>query len=385
MEVHPLVEELGEYPFTGLEDARAEAQASGRELIDFGIGAPAEPIPERVRATLIEAVAAEEVSRYPTAAGLTALRDAIAAWINRRYGVEVDPAIEVLPTLGSKEPIYHLAGILHWAGSHRDLVVTTTPGYPVPARAARLAGAQVIEVPLDREGGWLPRFDEIPEEAWHRISVIWINSPNNPTGAVVPLDFYEELAARCRRHGVVLASDEAYSEIWAGPEPPPSVLQVSDPTHVLAFNSLSKRSAIPGYRSGFVCGDPLLVGAMRTLRPTMGVTPPVFLQKAAAAAWGDEAHVEELRDRFRAKRETMLPALERYGLPPAGGDAGFFLWCEAPDGDDQAAFARLRSLGILAAPGAMFGPGGEGYLRFALVPDEEACRRAAAILDGSAR
>jgi acetylornithine aminotransferase len=385
MEVHPLVEELGEYPFTGLEEARAAALARGQELIDFGIGAPAEPVPEVVRSALVEAVMEEEVSRYSGAAGLDQLREAIAGWIGRRYGVEVDPAIEILPTLGSKEPIYHLAGLLRWQGSHRDLVVTTTPGYPVPARAARLAGAQVIELPLDREAGWLPRYEEIPEEAWHRIAAIWINSPNNPTGSVAPLGFYEDLAARCRRHGVVLASDEAYSEIWAGPGPPPSVLQVSDPTHVLAFNSLSKRSAVPGYRSGFVCGDPLLVGAMRTLRPTMGVTPPLFLQRAATAAWSDEEHVEELRARFRAKREIMLPALEAYGLPSAGGDAGFFLWCEVPGGDDQAAFEQLRELGVLAAPGTMFGSGGEGYMRFALVPGEEACRRAASILVAAAR
>jgi succinyldiaminopimelate transaminase len=385
MEVQPLVEDLGEYPFTGLEDARVEAGRKGRELIDFGIGAPAEPVPEVVRAALLDAVASEEISRYPAASGLSELREAIADWIEKRYGVEVDPEIEVLPTMGSKEPIYHLAGLLHWSGSHRDLVFVTTPGYPVPARAARLAGAQVVDLPLDRENGWLPRYEEIPDEVWHRISVIWINSPNNPTGSVAPLDFYEELADRCRRHGVVLASDEAYSEIWAGPEPPPSVLQVSDPTHVLAFHSLSKRSAIPGYRSGFVCGDPLLVGAMRTLRPTMGVTPPLFVQKASVAAWRDEEHVELLRERFRSKREIMLPALERYGLPVVGGDAGFFLWCEVPGGDEQAAFARLRDLGILAAPGSMFRAGGEGHIRFALVPGEEACRRAATILDGTSR
>ncbi len=316
---------------------------------------------------------------------MTELREAIAAWVERRYGVQVDPEVEVLPTMGSKEPIYHLAGLLHWTGSHRDLVVVTTPGYPVPARAARLAGAQVVELPLDRDSGWLPRYEEIPDDVWHRISVIWINSPNNPTGSVAPLDFYEELAERCRRHGVVLASDEAYSEIWAGPNAPPSVLQVSDPTHVLAFHSLSKRSAIPGYRSGFVCGDPLLVGAMRTLRPTMGVTPPLFVQEASVAAWNDEAHVEALRERFRAKREIMIPALERYGLPPVGGDAGFFLWCEVPGGDEEAEFAGLRELGILAAPGSMFGPGGEGFMRFALVPDEDACRRAVEILDGASR
>ena len=385
MEVQPLVEELGEYPFTALDEARRKAARSGTRLIDFGIGAPAEPIPALVRQALIDAIASEEVSSYPAAAGDAGLREAIAAWIARRYGVEVDPAIEVLPTLGSKEPIYHLAGLLHWNGSHRDLVVVTTPGYPVPARSARLAGAQVLEIGLDRESGWLPRFDEIPEAAWHRISTIWVNYPNNPTGATAPLAFYEDLAARCRSHGVVLASDEAYSETWFGKEPPPSVLQVSDPTHVLAFNSLSKRSAVPGYRAGFVCGDPLLIGAMRTLRPAMGVTPQHFVQRAATVAWQDEEHVDRLRDRFRAKREIMEPALAGYGLHPVGGDATFFLWCAAPGGDDQVAFQELLGLGILAAPGSMFGAGGGGYLRFALVPGIEDCREAAGILAGAGR
>lgn len=382
MEVHPLVEELGEYPFTELDDARARAAQAGKDLVDFGVGAPAEPVPAFIRDALVDAVGEEEISRYPQAAGSAALREAIAGWVERRYGVQVDPEIEVLPTLGSKEPIFHLAGMLHWPGSHRDLVAVTTPGYPVPARSARLAGAQVIEIPLDRDSGWLPRVDDIPEEAWHRISVIWINSPNNPTGSVAPLEFYEELAERCRRHGVVLASDEAYSEIWFGEDAPPSVLQVSDPTHVLAFNSLSKRSAIPGFRSGFVCGDPLLVGAMRQLRPTMGVTPQRFVQAASTAAWSDDAHAEEMRLRYAQKRAIMLPALEKAGLEPAGGPATFFVWTSAPGGDDRAVARRLVEAGILAAPGSMLGPGGEGYLRFALVPDLEDCRAAATILDG---
>ena len=313
MEVQPLVEELGEYPFTELDDARARAAEAGESLIDFGVGEPAEPVPEFIRDEMLAALREEEVARYPLASGMADLRAAIAGWIDRRYGVEVDPEIEILPTLGTKEAIFHLAGLLHWPGSHRDLVVVTTPGYPVPARSARLAGAGVVELPLDPANGWLPRIDEIPEEAWHRISVVWINSPNNPTGSVVPLDFYEDLATRCRRHGVVLASDEAYSDIWFG-EPPPSVLQVSDPTHILAFHSLSKRSAIPGYRSGFVCGDPLLIGAMRQLRPSMGVTPKLFVQRASIAAWSDDAHAEEMRARYAAKRDVMLPALMAAGL-----------------------------------------------------------------------
>ena len=379
MEVQPLVEELGEYPFTELDDARARAAEAGESLIDFGVGEPAEPVPEFIRDEMLAALREEEVARYPLSSGMADLRAAIAGWIDRRYGVEVDPEIEILPTLGTKEAIFHLAGLLHWPGSHRDLVVVTTPGYPVPARSARLAGAGVVELPLDPANGWLPRIDEIPEEAWHRISIIWINSPNNPTGSVVPLDFYEELATRCRRHGVVLASDEAYSDIWFG-EPPPSVLQVSDPTHILAFHSLSKRSAIPGYRSGFVCGDPLLIGAMRQLRPSMGVTPQLFVQRASIAAWSDDAHAEEMRARYAAKRDVMLPALMASGLQDAGGDASFFLWMRTPDGDERAAMKRLLSAGILAAPGSIFGEGGAGYLRFALVPTLDECRRAAEIL-----
>ena len=379
MEVQPLVEELGEYPFTELDDARARAVEAGESLIDFGVGEPAEPVPEFIRDEMLAALREEEVARYPLSSGMADLRAAIAGWIDRRYGVEVDPEIEILPTLGTKEAIFHLAGLLHWPGSHRDLVVVTTPGYPVPARSARLAGAGVVELPLDPANGWLPRIDEIPEEAWHRISVVWINSPNNPTGSVVPLDFYEDLATRCRRHGVVLASDEAYSDIWFG-EPPPSVLQVSDPTHILAFHSLSKRSAIPGYRSGFVCGDPLLIGAMRQLRPSMGVTPQLFVQRASISAWSDDAHAEEMRARYAAKRDVMLPALMAAGLQDAGGDASFFLWMRTPDGDERAAMKRLLSAGILAAPGSIFGEGGAGYLRFALVPTLDECRRAAEIL-----
>lgn len=381
MEVQPLVEELGEYPFTELDDARARAAESGEPLIDFGVGEPAEPVPAFIREEMLAAIGEEDVARYPLAAGMADLRVAIAGWIERRYGVEVDPEIEVLPTLGTKEAIFHLAGLLHWPGSHRDLVVVTTPGYPVPARSARLVGANVIELPLDPDGGWLPDIDAIPEEAWHRISIFWITSPNNPTGSVAPLDFYEELAARCRRHGVVLASDEAYSDVWFG-APPPSVLQLSDPTHILAFHSLSKRSAIPGYRSGFVCGDPLLIGAMRQLRPTMGVTPQLFVQKASIAAWSDDHHAEVMRERYAAKRDVMLPALQAAGLEHDGGDATFFLWCRVPGGDDRAATRKLVQAGILAAPGSIFGEGGAGHLRFALVPTLEECRSAASILDG---
>ena len=381
MEVHPLIEALGAYPFNELAQARAAREAKGLPVVDFGIGVPREPTPILIREALNSAVLDEDYSRYPLAAGLPELREAIAAWVARRYGVRLDPSIEVLPTLGSKEAIYHLAGLLLWAGAERNLVAVTTPGYPVAARSTQLAGGELLELALDPQSDWLPSIDAIPDSAWRRLAVIWINSPNNPTGAEAPLAFYDELAERCRRHGVVLASDEAYSEIYLGDAKPASVLELDDPTHILAFNSLSKRSAMAGYRSGSVCGDPLLIAAMKELRPSLGVTPQEFVQRASIAAWSDESHVEAMRERYARKRQIMTAPLEAAGLRPVGGAASFFLWCEAvEDGDGQAAARRLLEAGVLVAPGAIFGSGGEGYVRVALVPPIDQCETAAAAL-----
>lgn len=330
MQLSPLLDELGTYPFARLTDARATLEARGMRLIDFGVGEPREETPELIRRALIAAVEAEPVSAYPLAAGLPELRGAIASWVERRFGARLDPGIEVLPTLGSKEAIWHLAQVLIGQGSERDLVAITTPGYPVPERGARFAGAQVLRVPLDPASGWLPDFSALSDDVWRRLALVWVNHPNNPTGARAPLAFYEDLAERCRRHGVVLASDEAYSEIWMGGGPPSSVLQVTDPTHVLAFHSLSKRSSMPGYRSGFVAGDPLLIAAIKQVRPSVGVTPQTFVQRASIAAWQDEGHVEETRARYSAKRDVLLPALQAAGLEPAGGDATFFLGAACP-------------------------------------------------------
>ncbi len=385
MQLNPLIDELGTYPFARISDARRRAEASGVTLIDFGVGEPREETPAFIRRALVDAVEDEPVSRYPLAAGLPELREAIARWIDHRFAVRLDPGIEVLPTLGSKEAIYHLAPLLIGAGSARDLVAATTPGYPVPARGALLAGAQVLQLPLDPASGWLPDISAIDESTWRRLAVIWVNHPSNPTGSVAPLAFYEELSERCRQHGVVLASDEAYSEIWLDGEPPASVLQVSDPTHVLAFNSLSKRSSMPGYRSGFVAGDPLLIAAMKQLRPSLGVTPQTFVQRASIAAWGDERHVEETRERYRAKRALLTGALEGAGLEPVGGPATFFLWCRVAGGDAEATAERLLEAGIVVSPGSFFGTGGEGHIRVALVPTIAECTLAAQALAGLQR
>jgi acetylornithine aminotransferase len=255
----------------------------------------------------------------------------------------------------------------------------TTPGYPVPARGALFAGADVVELRLDPARGWLPDLDAVD---WDGVAILWLNSPNNPTAVAAPLEFFEEAAALARAHGFVLACDEAYSELWFAGDPPVSALQVADRTNVVVFNTLSKRSSMPGYRSGFAAGDGELIGALKRFRPNVGTAPPTFVQRAAVTAWGDEEHVVETRARYAAKRDVILPALEGAGLEPAGGDASFFLWLRVPHREDAEAFALrlLDDLGLVVAPGPFFGAGGEGHVRAALVPTLEECRRAAELL-----
>ena len=374
--VSPLLSSLAAYPFVRLEDAKRAAAARGIEIIDFGVGDPREPTPQLVKDALVEALA--HPSRYPLAQGLPELREAIAGWLGRRFGAELDPDREIIPTLGSKEAIFSLAQAV--VGDRR-LVAVPDPAYPVYERGALFAGAEVVTLPLREENGFLPDLDAVDAALWDRLAIFWVNYPNNPTAAVAPLDFYERLGERARRHGFVLASDEAYSELWFE-SPPPSALQLADRTNVIAFNTLSKRSSMTGYRSGFAAGDPELIAALRAFRPTVGTAPQEFVQRASIAAWQDERHVEETRGRYRRKREVVGGALSRAGLRVACDAATMYLWVEAPDGESSEAFAtRLLEHGIVVAPGSYLGGAGEGYVRVALVPSLEDCERAAAILE----
>ncbi len=341
-------------------------------LIDLGLGDSSEPVAPLIREALRAAVG--ETTRYPPNAGLPELREAIASWAARRFGADLDPERQIQATQGAKEAIYSLAQVARAPG--KDLVAVTTPGYAVPERGARLTGLDVLELPLTEEQGFLPSLEAIPASAWERLAILWVNYPNNPTGAVAPPRLYAELAERARRHGFVLASDEAYTELW-WEEPPASVLALPDLDNVLAFQSLSKRSGLTGYRSGFVAGDPALVAALRKFRAMAGHAPTEFVQRAALAAWRDEAHVEERREAIGAKRA----ALRRCGLRVAGSVAGLFLWAKAP-GEDPDAFARaLLARGVAVVPGRYFGRGGEGWLRLAPVPGLADCARAAEIIE----
>jgi acetylornithine aminotransferase len=370
MELSPVLAGLAQYPFARLDDWKSDATARGIELIDFGMGDPREVTPAFIREALVNSI--EPVSSYPRATGLPELRTAIAGWLDRRFGVAVEDE-EIVPTLGSKEAIFSFAQV---ALGDKRLVAVPEPAYPVYERGALFAGGSVVPVPLSEQNGWLPDLDAFT--AWDEIALFWVCYPNNPTGAVAPLAFYEELAARAREHGFLVCSDEAYSELWFD-EPPVSALQVAARDNVVVFNTLSKRSSMTGYRSGFVCAPLEIADALRAFRPTVGTAPQEFVQRASVAAWSDDDHVVAVRDIYRRKRETLLPAFEEAGFRLAGSTATFYLWLDC-DGPSEEVARRWLERGIVLAPGSFFGEAGEGYVRAALVPTQAQCERAAAII-----
>ena len=363
--INPTLAEMATYPFVRLEEARRQLVAEGVEVLDFGRGDPNEPTDPMIRQALIDAL--PERAPYPLAQGLPELREAAAAWCGRRFGVDVDPDTEVVPTYGSKEAIFSLAQVLD---VQDHVVAYCEPAYPVYERGALFAGARVRTLPLSREHGFLPDLSALDDD----VALLWVNYPHNPTGAVAPLSFYEELAEAAERHDFLIASDEAYTELWFD-EPPPSALQ-ADRSRTIVFQTLSKRSSMTGYRSGFVAGPPEIVAALKRYRPTVGTAPQEFVQLASVVAWNDERHVEETRARYRAKREVLLPVLAGKGWEVVASDATMYLWVVAPDD----AVDRLLERGVLVSPGDFFGPSGAGYIRFALVPTLDECKRAAAIL-----
>jgi succinyldiaminopimelate transaminase len=362
--INPTLAEMATYPFVRLEDARRRLVAEGVEVIDFGKGDPNEPTDPMIRQALVDAV--PERAPYPLAQGLPELREAAAAWCGSRFGVEIDPGTEIIPTYGSKEAIFSLAQVLDTAGR---TVVFGEPAYPVYERGALFAGAGVHTLPLLRENRFLPDLDAIPDDT----ALVWVNYPHNPTGAVAPLAFYERLAELAAERDFYVGSDEAYTELWFD-APPPSALQAGDRSRMIVFQTLSKRSSMTGYRSGFVAAPPDVISALKAYRPTVGTAPQEFVQRASVVAWRDERHVEETRTRYQAKRDVMIPAIEAKGWDIVASGATMYLWVVGPDPDE------LLERGILVSPGEFFGPSGEGYVRFALVPTLEECKRAAELL-----
>ena len=376
MPVSSLLARQSTYPFVRLDEAKARLAAEGVRVVDFGMGEPRGVPEEFIRRALVDALGT--AGGYPRAAGLPELREAIAGWLRRRFGVDVDPAREIVPTLGTKEAIFSFAQVVVDEERGKDGVLVTEPGYPVYERGAEFARARVTHLPL-RAPSFLPDLDAVDASTWNRCALVWVNYPNNPTGVVAPLSLYDRLADLAAEHDFLVASDEAYSELWFD-DPPPSALQAVDRSRMVVFNSLSKRSSMPGYRSGFVAAAPEAADALRKFRPTVGTAPQEFVQRAAAVAWSDEAHVERIRAAYARKRALLDDLFVRKGYR-VHGSATMFLWVETPEGQSSEQFAeRLLRVGVVVAPGSYLGPSGEGYVRVALVPTEEECREAVELL-----
>jgi len=379
MKRNPVLDRLGTYPMAEVQERARDLRAAGMPVIDFSIGDPREPTPPFIPAALRAAVPA--VSQYPTVAGLPEIRAAVAGYLQRRFDVEVDPEIQVLPTSGSKEAILSapLAFVDRDAG---DAVVFGTPGYPVYERGSLFAGAEAVGVRLT--GDFVLRAGDIPDDAWPRARLVWVCTPHNPTGAVASRDDLTDLVAACREHEALLMTDECYADLYEG-DPPPSALQAAGPgcEGVLAFFSLSKRSGMTGYRSGAIVGDAAGIAALRQLRGSVGVAPAEFVQAAAAAAWSDDAHPAERRDIFARKRAVLGAAFADMGYEVVGSRAGIYLWVRV--GDEAAATRRLLERGVVVSPGPAFGPGGEGFIRLALVPTLEECLDSVEVLKSCLR
>lgn len=381
---NPLLAGLGGYPLAAFQDLARELRADGRPLHDFSIGDPVEPTPAFIRQALVDGIS--ETSQYPTAAGLPELRNAIAGWVARRFGVRVDPDRHVLPTAGSKEAVFHLPLAIVDPHGERRAVIWGDPGYPVYERGQRFAGGTSDAIALSDEHGWRLELGELDHGRLRAASIVWTNYPHNPTGAAVDLSYHRRTLAVAREHDLVLCSDECYADIYPDEDaPPPSLLQAAgsegggvDLTGVVVAFSLSKRSGMTGYRCGALVGDPQLIAAQRMLRPNIGTASPEPMQHAAVAAWSEDSHAARRRAVFNAKRAVVLDFLQRAGIHVGGSGATFYVWFAAPGGDDAAYAEALLRQRIVASPGRAFGAGGKGWLRLALVPSIDGCREAVA-------
>jgi len=355
------LQDLPEYPFARLDAKRREMEKRGVSVIDLGIGDPAEATPQFIQDVLTHAL--PRSSGYPRVAGIPELRQAAAGWLKRRFGAELDPDTEILPVNGSKEAIHSLP--LALVSPVRPLVLVPVPAYPVYALGASAANGNVIRLPLTAENNYLPNIDAVLGETWAKSALLWINYPHNPTGAVASRAFLAKAVQRCREHGVLLASDEAYADIYFG-DPPAGVLEFGT-ENVLAIHTLSKRSAMAGYRTGFVAGDSRLIAALLGMRPGLGVATPRFVQEAAVAAWNDDAHAGEQRQTYRDRRDRAISGLQKAGFDVTPPQAGLFIWMRVPAGLTSESFAwRCLGNGVVVLPGSALDPEGEGYVRMSL-------------------
>ncbi len=362
------VEQLPPYLFAAISRLIEEKRAAGVDVISFGIGDPDLPTPQHILDSLVAASAEPANHRYPESDGLPELRQAIARWYERRHGVALDPDAEVLPLIGSKEGIGHLPLCLIDEG---DVSLITDPGYPVYEVATMFAGGESVMMPLHEEDGWLPRLDDVSDDVAARTRILWLNYPNNPTGAVADLAFFERAVQWARDHDVVIAHDLAYADVTYDGYVAPSILEVDGARDVaIEFNSLSKTFNMTGWRVAMAVGNSEVIDALTRVKSNLDSGIPQAIQQMAITALDGPMDAVDERNRvYAARRDRVVEVLRELGLRVDPPKATLYVWAALPEGERSSADFAARLIdatGVVVTPGVSYGDAGEGYVRLSL-------------------
>ena len=362
------VQQLPPYLFARISELIAEQRAAGVDVISLGIGDPDLPTPDHVIAALQQAAEDPANHRYPETEGLPEFRQSVARWYERRHGVTLDPEREVVSLIGSKEGLGHLPFCLIDPG---DLAISPQPGYPVYEIATMLAGGETLALPLREEDGWLPRFEDIPAAEAERARLLWLNYPNNPTGATADQAFFARAISWARDHEVVIAHDLAYSDVCFDGYRAPSILEADGARDVaIEFNSLSKTFNMTGWRVAMAVGNPELVDVLRRVKSNLDSGIPQAVQRMAIAALdGPRDAIERHNTIYQARRDRVVNVLRELGLHVDPPRASLYVWARLPDGEGSSAeYAQrlVEQTGVVVTPGASYGDAGEGYIRISL-------------------
>jgi len=378
------IQKLPPYLFAEIDRLKRQVAARGVDLINLGIGDPDTPTPAHIVERLRDAAKNPANHRYPDYEGLPSFRRAAAGWMERRYGVGLDPDTEVVSLIGSKEGIANMAVAFVDPG---DVVLVPDPGYPVYHIGTSFNGGTTYRLPLRRENGFLPDLSAIPDEVARRAKLLWLNYPNNPTSAVAPRSFFSDVIRFAERHDVIVCHDAAYAEIYFG-ERPASILEIPGGREVaIEFHSLSKTFSMTGWRIGFAVGHPELIGGLGKVKTNVDSGVFQAVQEAGIAALtGDAGVVDKLRAMYRERRDVLVDGLGRVGLPCEPPAGTLYVWVPVPRGLTAAGLATrcLTEAGVVVTPGNGFGDAGEGYIRLTLCSPVERLREAVERLGGLA-
>jgi len=365
------VEKLPPYLFVEISRKIAEKKAKGEEVISFAIGDPDIPTPKHVIDRLCEAARDPVNHRYPETDSLPQLRRAVAGWYEQRFGLAFDSDKEVLPLIGSKEGIGHIAFCFIGSG---DIALVPDPGYPVYSVSALLADGEPYYMPLKQENKWLPDLDAIPKNVLEKARLLWINYPNNPTAAVADLDFFNRVVAFAKQHDLVVCHDGPYTEVAYDGYQPASFLQADGARDIgVEFHSLSKSYNMTGWRIGMAVGNATMINALMRLKSNLDSGIPQAIQYAAIEALtGPQDCIQEHNVVYQRRRDLIIEVLHDIGLKAEPPKASLYIWAKAPEGYNSMDFTAdlLDQVGVAVTPGVGYGKSGEGYVRLSLtIPD----------------